>query len=62
MKNVTKSICWALAILLVAIGNRFGLIEDKVADTLFVVLPIVAVMSLGNGCGCFSRRGRAERA
>lgn len=52
MAKVAKAMCWAAAILLVAIGNRLGLIGDKTANTLFIVLPIVAVMSLNGGRTC----------
>jgi hypothetical protein len=49
----TKSgLRWAAAILLNAAGNYFGLIDDKTAETLFVVLPIAAVVSLGAGNEC----------
>jgi len=52
MSNIAKGLCWAAAILLVALGNRLGLIGDKTANTLFIVLPIVAVMSLRGGQQC----------
>ena len=52
MTTIHKGICWAAAILLNAVGNYFGLIDDKTAETLFIVLPIVAVLSLGAGSDC----------
>jgi len=58
MSNIAKGLCWAAAILLVAIGNRLGLIGDKTANVLFIVLPIVAVMSLNGRPDCnLARRG-----
>ena len=58
MTSLKSGLCWAGAILLNALGNWFGLIDDKTAETLFIVLPIVAVFSLGGGCACgWWRRG-----
>ena len=54
MSNLSKSMCWAAAILLTAAGNALGLIADDVAQMLFVVLPIAAVGSLNAG-GCALR-------
>lgn len=52
MNTISKALCWAAAILLNAAGNYFGLIDDKAAETLFIVLPIAAVVSLGAGNEC----------
>ena len=52
MTNIRKSLCWAAAILLNALGNACGLIDDKTAETLFVILPIVAVLSLNSNRPC----------
>jgi hypothetical protein len=45
MSNIFKGACWAGAILINAAGNYLGLIDDVTARTLFIVLPIIAVMS-----------------
>jgi hypothetical protein len=60
MTSLKSGLCWGAAILLNAAGNYFGLIDDKTAETLFIVLPIVAVVSLGYGCRCGWWRRRAE--
>jgi hypothetical protein len=58
MHDMKKSLGWGAAILLNAAGNYFGLIDDKTAETLFIVLPVIAVVSLGHGCACgWWRRG-----
>ena len=62
MTSIKKALPWAAAILLNAAGNYFRLIDDKTAETLFIMLPIIAVVSLGHGCGCGWRRGRSEEA
>ena len=61
MTSLKSSLCWSAAIVLNAAGNYFGLIDDKTAETLFIVLPIVAVTTMG--CSCrFSRRRRMSEA
>ena len=60
MTNIYKGLCWATAIFLNAIGNFYGLIDDETAQTLFIVLPIVAVMSLRDGRNCGLVCGRKE--
>lgn len=60
MTSLKSGLCWGGAILLNAAGNYTGLIDDKTAETLFIVLPIVAVFSLGRGCnGRLWRRNEA---
>ncbi len=57
MNVIAKSACWAAAILLVAAGNALGLVADKAADVLLIVLPIVAVMAIRGRSSCaFPRR------
>jgi hypothetical protein len=57
MSNVAKGLCWAGSFILLALGNRFGLVEDKTANVLFIVLPVVMIISLrgSNSCGMFRR-------
>lgn len=58
MKTIIKGLCWAAAIILTAIGNALGLIEDATARTLFIVLPILAIIALGSAARCTSLQGR----
>lgn len=60
MSSIKSALCWATAILLLAAGNYFGLVDDKTAQTLFIVLPIVAVTTLTRGCSCSLWRRKAE--
>lgn len=60
MTTSKNGLCWGAAILLNAAGNYFGLIDDKTAETLFIVLPAVAVITMGAGCGC--RLWRRDKA
>jgi hypothetical protein len=54
MNDIAKGLCWGAAIVLLAVGNYLGLIDDKTAGTLFVVLPVTAVITMRGGC-CFGR-------
>ena len=53
MTNLRISLIWAAAFVLLALANRFGLIADKDATTMFAVLPAlwVATGGLGRSCG-----------
>lgn len=55
-KTILLALAWAAAIIGVAIAGKANAIPESSADTLFIVLPILAVMSLGaispkSGCG-----------
>ena len=52
MTNIRRGLCWAAALLLTAIAKHYGVFEPGAADTLLLVLPIVAVLSLGNEREC----------
>jgi len=49
MTNLRTNLFWAAAFILLALGNRFGLIADKDATTMFAVLPALWVASGGLG-------------
>ena len=52
MTNLRTSLFWAAAFILLALANRFGLIADKDATTMFAVLPAAWVASGGlRRCG-----------
>ena len=53
MKPYISALCWAGAMLGVAIGNAAGTIADDTANTLFIVLPVVAWLSLQGRLSCF---------
>lgn len=55
MKTYSSAMCWAAAILGVAVGNATGAIADDTANTLFVVLPITAWITLSGRACCFGR-------
>ena len=59
MSNISKGLCWAAAILLNAAGNAVDLIADDVAQTLFIFLPIAAILSLNCRRECALRSKEA---
>lgn len=46
MSSIVKGLCWATALILLAIANATGLIADQAANTLFVVIPVLAVITM----------------
>ena len=60
MTTITKGLCWAAAMILLAIGNRLGAITDSNATTMFAILPAVAVISISGRQACRFRRSGSE--
>ena len=56
MTSISKALCWAAAILGVAVAAAFGVIDQASTTTLLIVLPVAGWMAI-NGRGC----GRAGR-
>ncbi|MBS0482017.1 MAG: hypothetical protein JSR96_07645 [Proteobacteria bacterium] len=52
MPNLKSGLCWASAMLLLAAGNALGWVDDKTANVLFVVLPVVAITTLRGRSRC----------
>ena len=57
MKTCLSALTWAAAMLLVAYTRALGAIDEDMASTLLIVLPIMAWLSLQGRLSCF---GRAE--
>ncbi|MCJ2187091.1 hypothetical protein [Novosphingobium beihaiensis] len=62
MTPILRGLAWAAAILFVAFAGSQGLISKDLADTLVIVLPILAVMTLRGEVPCrlpglFARKG-----
>lgn len=49
MTKFRTSLIWAAAFVLLALANRFGLIADNDAATMFAILPALWVTSGGLG-------------
>ncbi|OBX18097.1 hypothetical protein A9995_13115 [Erythrobacter sp. QSSC1-22B] len=52
MSTTTKAFCWAAAIIAVAITGRVQLIPADSAQTLIIILPVLAAASLFKSRGC----------
>jgi hypothetical protein len=52
MTNIHRGICWATAILLTVTAKKYGVFDAEAADTLLLVLPIIAILSFKNGLDC----------
>ena len=52
MTNIHRGLCWGATILLTVIAKKYGVFDAHAADTLLMVLPIVAILSFRNGREC----------
>lgn len=52
MTPIQRSLCWAASMLMVVLAKKYGVFDAQAADTLLLVLPIVAVTSLRNQRTC----------
>ncbi len=59
MIALSKSLCWAGALIALAAGNALGLIADESAQIMFIVLPVVAITTLRGGSRCSFKRNTA---
>lgn len=57
MTTIYKNLCWAGAFMALALANRFGLIVDGSATTLFAILPALWVATGGLG-SCALRKAK----
>jgi hypothetical protein len=52
MSVYTRSIIWALAMLMVALGSRMGLVDDKAGDVVLMALLAGWVASMPRSGSC----------
>lgn len=52
MRIYVSALCWATAILLLAVAARLGWVERGAADLLLMVLPMIAFVTLLPGAPC----------
>lgn len=48
MTNIQKGLCWAGAMLFVAAGAWSGIMDRDAAQTILLVMPVLAVTTLRN--------------
>ena len=52
MASISKALCWAAAILGVAVAGAYGFIGESSTTTLLIVLPVVAWQALSGRMYC----------
>jgi hypothetical protein len=59
MTNIHRGLCWAATILFTVIAKKYGVFDAEAADTLLLMLPIIAILSLRNGreCSLLGKKG-----
>ena len=57
MNPYLHALCWALAIMGLAVLNVLDVISDGTAQALFATLPILAVISITQRGRCAPRKG-----
>lgn len=62
MSITIKAFCWAAAILAVAIAGRAEFIPAGSAQTLTIMLPVLAAVSLFKSRGCATPCSAGDRA
>jgi hypothetical protein len=56
MNTITKALCWAAAMLFLALGDRAGVLEHGTVVTLITIIPILAWMSITGRTCCLPRK------
>ncbi len=56
MSGIVQGLFWALALIMIALAHRFGLIADDTANTMLITFPILAALPFvrqsGKSCAC----------
>lgn len=60
MPAIARALPWAIAMLLLAVGEAYGFVAAKDAQTMYIILPILALLSIirPNRCATIFRRGK----
>ena len=56
MNDISKALCWAAAMLFLALGDRAGILEHGTVVTLITILPLLAWMSISGRTCCLPRK------
>ena len=62
MTSIVCALPWAIAMIVLAVGERYGLVESRTATTLFAILPALAVVTLPRGRRCGPRDRQSKGA
>ncbi len=52
MTAIARAIPWAVAMVLIAVGKAYGLVAPASAQTMFVILPGLAVVTMNRQGSC----------
>lgn len=47
MTNIVKGLVWATSMIVLALATNAGLVSREVAEPMLLVLPVLAVVSIG---------------
>jgi hypothetical protein len=61
MNTFAKALCWAGAMLLLALGDRAGILEHGTVVTLITIIPVLAWLSITGRMGCSLIKREAPR-
>ena len=53
MNDIARALPWGIAMIALAIGRNYGFVDANATDTLFIILPILAMLAV---------TGRSSRA
>jgi len=56
VNNIRPALPWVFAMIMIALGEHFGLIASQPARTMFAILPALAVISIYGGTCRRSRK------
>lgn len=62
MNAILRAIPWAVAMLLIAVGKAYGLVEPRTAVTMFAILPGLMVATMPRQGRCLRRRSKESAA
>jgi len=61
MTSVARALPWAIAMILIAVGEAHGLVDRATASTIFAVVPGLAVATnVRRSRACFRRGGALQ--
>jgi len=58
MRNVSRALFWAAAMICLAVGSAAGIVEQHTAQTMLIVIPALAIATLRNNPCPIRRSGR----
>ncbi|MBO9574150.1 MAG: hypothetical protein J7494_00295 [Sphingobium sp.] len=60
MTKIARAIPWAIAMILIAVGEHYGLVERSSANAMFAILPVLAVITMNRRRACLPASGASQ--